>query len=71
MLLGIAFGVLFFAMVSIVVLTSVISMIEAMVVYLNEKYGISCLRVALVSGVVLLVISLLVMFSFNLLGLIS
>lgn len=65
---GTAFGVLFFTMVSIAALTSAISMIEATVAYLNEKHGISRLRAAMGSGAVLLVISLLAMFSFNLLA---
>ncbi|MGP0174685.1 sodium-dependent transporter [Pseudomonas sp. NCHU5208] len=65
---GTAFGVLFFAMVSIAALTSAISMIEATVAYLNEKHGISRLRAAMASGAVLLVISLLAMLSFNLMA---
>ncbi len=65
---GTAFGVLFFAMVSIAALTSAISMIEATVAYLNEKHGISRMKAAIGSGVVLLVISLLAMLSFNLLS---
>ena len=65
---GTAFGVLFFAMVSIAALTSAISMIEATVAYLNEKHGVSRLRAAMVSGAVLLLISLLAMLSFNLLS---
>ena len=65
---GTAFGVLFFAMVSIAALTSAISMIEATVAYLNEKYGISRVKAAMGSGAVLLVISLLAMLSFNLLS---
>ncbi len=65
---GTAFGVLFFAMVSIAALTSAISMIEATVAYLNEKHGISRIKAAMGSGVVLLVISLLAMLSFNLMS---
>ena len=65
---GTAFGVLFFAMVSIAALTSAISMIEATVAYLNEKYAISRFKAAATSGAVLLVISLLAMLSFNLLA---
>jgi len=65
---GTAFGVLFFAMVSIAALTSAISMIEATVAYLNEKHGISRLKAAIGSGAVLLVISLLAMLSFNLMA---
>ena len=65
---GTAFGVLFFAMVSIAALTSAISMIEASVAYLNEKHGISRLQSAGLAGAVLLVISLLAMLSFNLLA---
>jgi NSS family neurotransmitter:Na+ symporter len=65
---GTAFGVLFFAMVSVAALTSAISMIEATVAYLNEKHGISRLKAAAGSGAVLLVISLLAMLSFNLLA---
>ena len=64
---GTAFGVLFFAMVSIAALTSAISMIEATVAYLNEKHGISRMA-AIGSGAVLLVISMLAMLSFNLLS---
>ncbi|SDS15605.1 sodium-dependent transporter [Pseudomonas oryzae] len=63
--LGSLFGVLFFAMVSVAALTSAISMIEAVVAYLNEKHGISRGRAAIGSGAVLLVISLLAMLSFN------
>ncbi|MTZ14279.1 sodium-dependent transporter [Pseudomonas sp. JL972] len=63
---GTAFGVLFFAMVSVAALTSAISMIEAVVAYLNEKHGISRARAAASSGAVLIVISLLAMLSFNL-----
>ncbi|HEY6610024.1 MAG TPA: sodium-dependent transporter [Pseudomonas sp.] len=63
--LGTVFGVLFFAMVSVAALTSAISMIEAVVAYLNEKHGISRGRAAIGSGLVLLVISLLAMLSFN------
>ncbi|MGQ7817818.1 sodium-dependent transporter [Metapseudomonas furukawaii] len=63
--MGTLFGVLFFAMVSVAALTSAISMIEAVVAYLNEKYGVSRGRAALASGAVLLVISLLAMLSFN------
>lgn len=62
---GTAFGVLFFAMVSVAALTSAISMIEATVAYLNEKYGLSRRRAAASSGAVLLTISLLAMLSFN------
>lgn len=62
---GTAFGVLFFAMVSVAALTSAISMIEATVAYLNEKYGVSRGRAAAGSGAVLLTISLLAMLSFN------
>ncbi|MCQ4313617.1 sodium-dependent transporter [Stutzerimonas sp. VN223-3] len=62
---GTVFGVLFFAMVSVAALTSAISMIEAVVAYLNEKYGIRRSRAALGSGSLLLVISLLAMLSFN------
>ena len=62
---GTAFGVLFFAMVSVAALTSAISMIEATVAYLNEKHGISRTKAALGSGAVLLTISLLAMLSFN------
>ena len=65
---GTAFGVLFFAMVSIAALTSAISMIEATVAYLNEKHGISRMKAAIGSGAVLLVISMLAMLSFNLLS---
>ncbi|VXC41717.1 Transporter [Pseudomonas sp. 8Z] len=65
---GTAFGVLFFAMVSIAALTSAISMIEATVAYLNEQHGISRLHAAIGAGAVLLVISLLAMLSFNLLA---
>lgn len=65
---GTTFGVLFFAMVSIAALTSAISMIEASVAYLNEKYGVSRIKAAAGAGVVLLVISLLAMLSFNLLA---
>ena len=65
---GTAFGVMFFAMVSIAALTSAISMIEATVAYLNEKHGISRFKAAAISGAVLLVISLLAMLSFNLLA---
>ncbi len=43
-------------------------MIEATVAYLNEKHGISRMKAAIGSGVVLLVISLLAMLSFNLLS---
>lgn len=62
---GTAFGVLFFAMVSIAALTSAISMIEATVAYLNEKHGVSRTKAAIGSGAVLLTISLLAMLSFN------
>ncbi|WP_120994078.1 sodium-dependent transporter [Stutzerimonas urumqiensis] len=62
---GTAFGVLFFAMVSVAALTSAISMIEAVVAYLNEKHGLSRPRGAALAGAVLLVISLLAMLSFN------
>lgn len=62
---GTVFGVLFFAMVSVAALSSAISMIEAVVAYLNEKHGVSRPRAALVSGTVLLVISLAAMLSFN------
>ncbi|WP_212632046.1 sodium-dependent transporter [Pseudomonas sp. KB-10] len=65
---GTAFGVLFFAMVSIAALTSAIGMIEATVAYLNEKHGISRFKGAVASGSVLLVISLLAMLSFNLMS---
>jgi len=65
---GTAFGVLFFAMVSIAALTSAISMIEATVAYLNEKHGISRMKSAVLAGGVLLVISLLAMLSFNLMA---
>jgi NSS family neurotransmitter:Na+ symporter len=65
---GTAFGVLFFAMVSIAALTSAISMIEATVAYLNEKYGVSRFKAAAASGTVLLLISLLAMLSFNLMA---
>jgi NSS family neurotransmitter:Na+ symporter len=65
---GTAFGVLFFAMVSIAALTSAISMIEATVAYLNEKYGVSRYKAAAASGAVLLVISMLAMLSFNLMA---
>ena len=54
------------AMMSIAALTSAISMIEATLAYLNEQHGISRLRAAMASGVVLLVISLLAMLPFNL-----
>lgn len=66
--MGTLFGVVFFAMVSIAALTSAIGMIEATVAYLNERYGFSRLKGAAAAGVVLLVISLLAMFSFNLLA---
>jgi len=62
---GTVFGVLFFAMVSVAALTSAISMIEAVVAYLNEKHGVRRSRAALGAGSVLLVISLLAMLSFN------
>lgn len=62
---GTVFGVLFFAMVSVAALTSAISMIEALVAYLNEKHGISRIKAAAGSGALLLVISLLAMLSFN------
>ena len=65
---GTVFGVLFFAMVSVAALTSAISMIEALVAYLNEKHGVSRIKAAAGSGAVLLVISLLAMLSFNLLA---
>src|SRR3989338_4720092 len=65
---GTVFGVLFFAMVSVAALTSAISMIEALVAYLNEKHGVSRVKAAAASGAVLLVISLLAMLSFNLLA---
>ena len=65
---GTLFGTLFFAMVSIAALTSAISMIEATVAYLNEKHGVSRIKAAVGSGVVLLVISLLAMLSFNLMA---
>jgi neurotransmitter:Na+ symporter, NSS family len=66
--LGTVFGVLFFAMVSIAALTSAIGMIEATVAYLNEKYGISRFKGAAAAGVVLLLLSLLAMLSFNLMA---
>ena len=65
---GAAFGVMFFAMVSVAALTSAIGMIEATVAYLDEKYGISRCKGAFASGAVLLVISLLAMLSFNLMS---
>jgi NSS family neurotransmitter:Na+ symporter len=54
--------------VSVAALTSAISMIEALVAYLNEKHGVSRIKAAAGSGAVLLVISLLAMLSFNLLA---
>jgi len=63
--LGTLFGVLFFAMVSVAALTSAISLLEATVAYLNERHGVSRAKGALGSGALLLVISLLAMFSFN------
>src|SRR5690606_28125159 len=65
---GTFFGVLFFAMVSIAALTSAISLVEATVAYLNERHGISRVRAATGAGVVLLLISLLAMLSFNLMA---
>ncbi|HLA33094.1 MAG TPA: sodium-dependent transporter [Pseudomonas sp.] len=65
---GTAFGVLFFAMVSIAALTSAISLVESTVAYLNEKYGISRFKGAAAAGVVLLLLSLLAMLSFNLMA---
>lgn len=65
---GTFFGVLFFAMVSVAALTSAISLVEATVAYLNEKHGISRVKAATGAGVVLLLISLLAMLSFNVLA---
>ncbi|MCQ4347235.1 sodium-dependent transporter [Pseudomonas stutzeri] len=62
---GTVFGVLFFAMVSVAALTSAISMIEATVAYLNEKHGVSRIKASIVSGAVLIAISMLAMLSFN------
>ncbi len=65
---GTAFGALFFAMVSIAALTSAISLAESTVAYLNEKYGISRFKGAVAAGLVLLLLSLLAMLSFNLMA---
>src|SRR5690554_1859052 len=64
--LGMLFGTLFFAMLSMAALTSSISMIEATVSWLVDRQGMSRRSAAWASGIVLWLVSTLAMLSFNL-----
>ncbi|GHC30193.1 sodium-dependent transporter [Aidingimonas halophila] len=63
--LGMLFGIIFFAMLSMAALTSAISMIEATVAWLNESKGISRAKAAWGAGSLLWVVSTMAMLSFN------
>ncbi|WP_417614646.1 sodium-dependent transporter [Oceanisphaera sp.] len=63
--LGGLFGMMFFIMLSVAALTSAISLIEPAVAWMTEKYRISRFRACLMSGLVMWVLSLGTVFSFN------
>ena len=63
--LGVVFGTLFFIMVSIAALTSSISLIEPSVSWLTEKYKFSRLKACVCFSLVLWVMGVGVVFSFN------
>ena len=63
--LGGLFGMIFFIMLSVAALTSAISLIEPAVAWMTEKYRISRFRACLMSGLVMWVLSLGTVFSFN------
>lgn len=62
---GVVFGTLFFIMVSIAALTSSISLIEPSVSWLTEKYKFSRLKACVSFSLVLWVLGVGVVFSFN------
>ncbi|MGR7920225.1 sodium-dependent transporter [Zobellella denitrificans] len=64
--LGALFGALFFVMLSVAALTSAISLIEPAVAWLTGRYRISRARACLGSGVLMWLLSLGTVFSFNL-----
>ncbi|MFD1007209.1 sodium-dependent transporter [Oceanisphaera ostreae] len=63
--LGGLFGMIFFIMLSVAALTSAISLIEPAVAWMTDKYRVSRLRACLMSGLVMWVLSLGTVFSFN------
>ncbi|OHV11865.1 sodium-dependent transporter [Kushneria phosphatilytica] len=63
--LGTLLEIVFFVMLTMAALTSAISMIEATVAWLQESRGISRARAAWSTGIVLWLVSLLVVLSFN------
>jgi NSS family neurotransmitter:Na+ symporter len=63
--LGALIGGLFFIMLAIAALTSAISLSEPSIAWLGEKFGISRLKAVLLSGVLLWLLSLGTVLSFN------
>ncbi|MBZ9538430.1 sodium-dependent transporter [Modicisalibacter tunisiensis] len=63
--LGTLLEAIFFIMLTMAALTSAISMIEATVAWLNESKGISRVKAAWGTGIVLWIVSTLAMLSFN------
>ncbi|GAA3526107.1 sodium-dependent transporter [Zobellella aerophila] len=59
------FGMIFFIMLSVAALTSAISLIEPAVAWMTERYRISRFKACLGSGLVMWVLSLGTVFSFN------
>ncbi|WP_116473586.1 sodium-dependent transporter [Zobellella maritima] len=62
---GALFGMIFFIMLSVAALTSAISLIEPAVAWMTEKYRVSRFKACLMSGLVMWVLSLGTVFSFN------
>ncbi|MEC9483635.1 MAG: sodium-dependent transporter [Halomonas sp.] len=62
---GTLLEIVFFVMLAVAALTSAISMIEATVAWLNESKGISRVKASWGVGIVLWIVSMLAMLSFN------
>lgn len=63
---GIFFGTLFFILVGVAALTSLISLTEPAIAWVVEKYNVSRARIAITIGVVAWILGLGTVFSFNL-----
>lgn len=64
---GVITAILFFSLMSIAALTSSISMLEVPVAYATDSHSLSRGRAALLVGCVVMVISILIIFNFNIL----